>query len=66
MRFVFALLASAAFAISPAMADDAGFYVGAGVMTSHTDSDWDNTAAKDNRLVVIATSLMIFTSFKNK
>lgn len=24
-----------------------GFYVGAGVMTSHTDSDWDNTAAKD-------------------
>ena len=31
MRFLFALLASAAFAISPAMADDAGFYVGAGV-----------------------------------
>lgn len=31
MRFLFALLASAAFAISPAMADDAGFYVGAGI-----------------------------------
>lgn len=30
MRFIFALLAASAFAISPAMAQDGGFYVGAG------------------------------------
>lgn len=31
MRFIFALIAASAFAISPAVAEDGGFYVGAGV-----------------------------------
>lgn len=39
MRFIFALLAVAAFAVSPAMADDGGFYVGAGVGNFMIDID---------------------------
>jgi OOP family OmpA-OmpF porin len=39
MRFIFALLAMAAFAVSPAMADDGGFYVGAGVGSFGIDID---------------------------
>jgi len=31
MRFIFALVAASAFAVSPAMAQDSGFYVGAGI-----------------------------------
>jgi len=31
MRFIFALIAASAFAISPAIAQDSGFYVGAGI-----------------------------------
>jgi OOP family OmpA-OmpF porin len=39
MRFIFALIAASAFAITPAMAQDSGFYVGAGIGDFGVDVD---------------------------
>jgi opacity protein-like surface antigen len=39
MRFLFALIAASAFAISPALADDNGFYVGAGFGDASVEVD---------------------------
>jgi opacity protein-like surface antigen len=41
MRFLVAFIAASAFAISPAMADDGGFYVGAGVGQASVEVDID-------------------------